>query len=98
MRAMLEETYPVKCGGRLGGGPDDDKVIRILNRVVEWREEGIVVEADRRHAELAVQLMGLVGRNGSEVPGAKEKVDPEGGEGGNSIRIGGGCIERWRRG
>ena len=43
----LGKEYPVKQRGRLGGGPEGDKVVKVLNRSVGWREEeGIVVEAD----------------------------------------------------
>jgi hypothetical protein len=43
----------------LGPGPSDLKSIRILNRIVEWKEEGIVYEADQRHAEICLKEMGL---------------------------------------
>ncbi len=37
--------------GRLGPGKEDDKEMRILNRVVTWNNSGISIEADQRHAE-----------------------------------------------
>ena len=49
----------MKLRGRLGPEPNDDKSIRILNRVVTWTCDGIEYEADQRHAELIVQHLGL---------------------------------------
>ncbi len=46
--------------------------MRILNRVVEWSEEGISYEADQRHAEINVKHLGLEGESRSMcTPGVK---------------------------
>ena len=58
-RKMIEERYEVKFRGRLGPEEGDAKAIRILNRVVRWDEEGIVYEADQRHAELIMHDLGI---------------------------------------
>ena len=50
-RRVISETFEVKFRGRVGPGDNDDKSIRILNRVIEWTEEGILYEADQRRAE-----------------------------------------------
>jgi hypothetical protein len=60
-RNKISTKYEVKFRGRLGRGPKDDKAIRILNRVVEWDEEGIKYEADQRHAEIIFKDLGLAG-------------------------------------
>ena len=57
--AKIKEKFQSKHRGRLGPGPSDLKTIRILNRIVEWREEGIVYEADQRHVEICLKEMGL---------------------------------------
>ena len=37
----------------------DQKNIRILNRIVSWESFGIVYEADQRHAEIIIRLLGF---------------------------------------
>jgi hypothetical protein len=49
----------VKFRGRLGPTDQDDKEIRILNRIITWTEEGILYEADQRHAEIIIREMNL---------------------------------------
>ena len=60
-RENIGERFDVKFRGRLGPGPRDDKSIRVLNRVVEWTENGLSYEADQRHADLIVKGLGLEG-------------------------------------
>ena len=60
-RNKISIRYDVKFRGRLGIGEGDDKSIRILNRIVEWGEEGIKYEADQRHAEIITRDLGLIG-------------------------------------
>ncbi len=45
----------MKSRGRLGSERNDDKQIRILDRVVSWANEGIEYEADQRHADIIVR-------------------------------------------
>ena len=59
--------------GRIGPEPEDGKSMRLLNRVIEWRDDGINLEADQRHAEIIIKELGLLDANGSDVPGPKEK-------------------------
>ena len=48
--------------------------LRILNRVIEWTEEGIRYDADQRHAEIMVRDMGLnVTSKSHTTPGTNEK-------------------------
>ena len=41
-------------------GPEahDVKTVRVLNRVIEWKEDRIIYEADPRHAEIIIDEMG----------------------------------------
>ena len=59
----MKDRYTLKVRGRLGPGEQDDKEIRILNRVVQWTEEGIWYEPDPRHAEIIFKELGI--RSGS---------------------------------
>jgi hypothetical protein len=58
-RDEIQRKFEVKLRGRLGPEDGDEKSIRILNRVVEWGEEGITYEADQRHAEIVMKDLGL---------------------------------------
>ena len=59
---MVLGRFEAKVKGRIGPGKEDDKSMRVLNRVVHWAEEGIDYEADQRHAELIIQETGTEGR------------------------------------
>ena len=58
-REIIKNGFEVKFRGRLGPCLDDDKSIRILNRVVSWTAAGIEYEADQRHAEIIIRDLGL---------------------------------------
>ncbi len=64
-KCKVQEKFDMKHRGRLGPQSNDDKSIRILNRVVEWGSEGISYEADQRHAEIIVSKLGLKGESRS---------------------------------
>ena len=51
-REEISKMYVVKFRARLGAEDRDDRAVRILNRIVEWRKEGIWYEPDQRHAEI----------------------------------------------
>ena len=52
----------------------EDKAIRLLNRIFEWTPEGIVIEADQRHAEIIAKDLELDDRSKSvTTPGVKER-------------------------
>ena len=40
-RRMISEKYEVKFRGRIGPEEEDDKAIRLLNRVITWTKEGL---------------------------------------------------------
>ena len=60
----MKGVHQLKHRGRIGGGKGDTKSARVLNRIVEWRKEGIVVDADQRHIEIAAEVMGADGGEG----------------------------------
>ena len=55
----MPKELEIKMRGRLGPEDSDDKVIRILNRLVEWHEGGITYEADPRHVEVIIKQLNL---------------------------------------
>ena len=63
------------------GTPNTIQDIRVLNRIISWKDEGIWWEPDSRHADLVVEIleskMGSEGRQGSKVktPIAKPTAD-----------------------
>ena len=78
IQTRIQEHYEVKIRGRLGPHPKDDKVIRILNRIVEWTQDGVCYECDQRHAEIIVNEVGLGDSKATvTTPGVKVKVDED---------------------
>ena len=53
--AEWAKSFELKIRGRLGEGPEDDKEIRILNRIVRVLPTGVSYEADPRHAEMLIK-------------------------------------------
>ncbi len=81
-RNEIKKRFEVKVRGRLGPGRDDQTSTRILNRIVEWCESGIIYEADQGHAEIIIKQMGLVKESRSlSTPGGKIGVTVEDEEG-----------------
>ena len=75
----IKKKFETKVRGIIGCEPDDDKSIRILNRVIEWTDRGIEYEADQRHAEIIVRDAKL-GHSAKSVntPGIKSSATLEG--------------------
>ena len=71
VRKTLETKYKIKVEA-MGCGEGDKSEVRILNKVIRMTKNGIELEADPRHAELAVKELGLDGSRPSPVPGSKE--------------------------
>ncbi len=46
---QMRNKFEVKFKARLGPG-EKDRNVRVLNRLVEWSNEGITYEPDQRHA------------------------------------------------
>ena len=71
-RERISSRFEVKFRARLGPQDKDEKSVRLLNRVIEWTDNGIRYEADQRHAELVLRDMGLSESSNSVVsPGGK---------------------------
>ena len=74
----IKLEFEVKVRGRLGPGEEDTRSIRILNRIIEWSNDGIWYEADQRHAEIIVKELDLEsGKAKSDVPGEKITMTEE---------------------
>ena len=61
LKAQMESRYELKELARLGPGPNDDKEVKILNRIVRWTASGVEYEADPRQIERVVADLGLEG-------------------------------------
>ena len=48
----MEKRFLVKVVGKLGGDKGDDRELRVLNRIIRWRDSGVYYEADPRHSEI----------------------------------------------
>ena len=72
----MQEVFECKLKGRLGTGKDDLKEMRVLNRIVRVTDEGLLYEADPRHAEMLVKAFHLEGSTSKAVvtPGVKVAV------------------------
>ena len=69
----MKERFEAKWLGRLGPGIGDKKDANIMNRIVRWIDRGIELEADPRHAEIIVGMLGLKQSNAVTTPGVKEE-------------------------
>lgn len=78
-RKHMESRYDIKYRGHIGSQKDDEKSIIMLNRIVEWTDEGVVYNSDQRHADIIVRYLGLGKANGVVTPGEKkhDKVSSE---------------------
>eukprot|EP00969_Alexandrium_andersonii_P066677 2939856-Alexandrium_andersonii.AAC.1 len=47
----MDAKFMCKIEGRLGGGASDLQKVKLLNRIIRWTPEGLLYEADPRHAE-----------------------------------------------
>ena len=63
----LEEVSDQGEGGLLGPEAGDEKSFVIINRVLQWRNEGMAIEADPRYVELILLEMGVQSCKGSDV-------------------------------
>ena len=70
----LQKVYELKVRATLGPEPNDDKSVRILNRIVSWSEQGIQYEPDQRHVEIVIKALGLEKGKSVVTPGTGDKV------------------------
>ena len=57
LTAELKKHFELKVSGGLGSDAKDDKIVRILNRTVQWTDTGIIFESDPRHAEIVCKQL-----------------------------------------
>jgi hypothetical protein len=69
---IMGASFLIKVVGKLGGDRGDEREIRVLNRVLRWTADGIMYEADPRHAELLAREVGAAGP-AVRTPGAKSE-------------------------
>ena len=74
---IMQEEYDIKLRGRLGPAKHDQKSVTILNRCLEWRNDGLYYEPDPRHAELIVREMEVGNMASVVTPGIKTSAIAE---------------------
>ena len=57
----------------LGLGKDEEKSVRIFNRVISWSDGGILHEAGQRHVEVVVSQLQLTEARSVSTPGGREE-------------------------
>ena len=75
MRDERRKKYELTEIGRLGPGKNDDKEVKILNRIARWTDEGVQYEADPRQAERLVSDLGLDDAKRVGTPGVKQTFE-----------------------
>ena len=81
----MKNTSECKIKGRLGRGKDDLKEMRVLNRIVRITDDGLLYEADPRHAELSAKELNLENCNKMVAPGVKLPFDINSGPSGDDV-------------
>jgi hypothetical protein len=71
----LEKVWLIKVRALLGPDPTDDKEVSILNRIIRWKEDCLLYEADPRHVEKLLKEAGLEDCNALGTPGTKLPTD-----------------------
>ena len=69
--AELAKAFELKVKGRHGEGEHCDKEVRVLNQIIRIDSEGLLDEADPRHAELLSKSLGLENCRLVGTPGKK---------------------------
>jgi len=67
----LRNYFDAEIKYLLGPEPTDDKEGRLLNRCLTWRDDGLLWEADPRHAELIIAELGLIHAKAAATPGLR---------------------------
>ena len=76
----LKNVFELKSKGIIGPGPDDQKQMRVLTRVITWDDRGITYGADQRHAEIVVKSWGRQGSKQVVSLGERDDGYKEGGD------------------
>ena len=85
----MQKAFQIKIRGRMGEAKGKDNEMWILNRIVRLDEDGLLFEADPRHAELLIKSMGLEDAGHVVTPGDKnlsleEDAEPDDDDDNNS--------------
>ena len=73
----MKEVFDCKLKGRLGLGEDDCREMRVLNRIVRITDDGLLYEADPRHAEMLIKAFHLEESKAVVTPGVKTAIDED---------------------
>ena len=76
MEQMLSKDFKIKTS-KIGPDKNDEKELKILNRILKYTESGIEMEADLRHAEIIIQQLGLDNAKPLSIPSADEVKRPD---------------------
>ena len=72
----MKEAFDIKLKGRVGQEKDDEKEMRVLNRLITVTEDGLTYEPDPRHVELLARDLGLdLGGKSHVTPCQKQTYD-----------------------
>ena len=71
LHRTLSAAYEVKLS-QAGPRPGQARELRILGRVITFTEDGLQLEADPQHAEVAIAELGLTEAKGVATPGVKD--------------------------
>ena len=71
----MRKIYELTENGCLRPSKDDDKEVKILNRIARWTAGGAEYEADPRQAERLVSDLGLDGAKRVGTPGVKQTFE-----------------------
>ena len=75
MEEEVQKRYEVTLQPRLGPGPHDAKEVRVLNRIIRWKDDRIEYEADPRQVEKLLLDCGLEGANTAATPGVRANFE-----------------------
>ena len=76
----MQKEFDCKLKGRLGTASTDCKEMRVLNRIVRISDDGLLYEADPRHAEMLIKAFHLEEAKAVVTPGIKvdeSTIDPD---------------------
>ena len=73
---VIAKHFEVTFRGRIGPARGDLKSIKLFNRVIQWEDKGLVYEADQRHADMIIKMIGLT-QDSKPLSSPGEKSDPE---------------------
>ena len=75
MKEQMQSKYELTETGRIGPGEDDDKEVKVLNRIIRWTPSGIEYEGDPRQVERLIIDLGLENTKHTGTPGMKQTWD-----------------------